>query len=150
MSQELLGVRTSRSMPRPTHEKGYAMSAFSQVSLLPTQRTIRQMTVVRLYCAGVHGIGPIWIQDAAVVARDDNECPVGKLEAVETIQESADGCIKLLDHIAAYTGFTRVAKPIMGHSRHVNIVCCEVQKKGSRLMLFDEIYRLFPERVRHV
>ena len=78
-------------------------------------------------------IGAIRIEDAPVVARDDDQRVLAQLQPIERFEHAADGRVEFLNDIASHSGLAGAAKPGMRHARNVRVVSREVEEERSRL-----------------
>ena len=70
----------------------------------------------------VHRVGAVVVEDAAVVAGEDDERVVGQLQLVELGEHLANGPVELDDGVAADAALALAAELRVRHARDVDVV----------------------------
>ena len=118
-------------MAGPTDNEWLAEAPLVFTVLAPAERAIhRQSSLDGLGNIAAGGVG-----DPTVVARENDERVVCKLEAIERVEQLADAPVELVDEVSVAAEPTPL-KPRIGHDRPMDGVRGEVEKERvSRMCL---------------
>ena len=90
------------------------------------------------------------VQHRTVVAGQDNDRVVGQSLAAQGFSEPADRIVELQDSLSAQAHRTLAPKPLVRHTRHVDIVCTEIEEEGAAGVLMDKAHGMGRDGVGNV
>lgn len=72
VTDQLIGGRSGLNPTGPTRDEGNPMAAFEQVAFVTVKNAVMKVAIIRFFSSGIDVIRAIRIENAAVVAGDDD------------------------------------------------------------------------------